>query len=152
MAFVRERTALLQRHEEVAKQVTDYDVNNTYQYVVNREETHVSWLQHAILDLGSQIPAEPSRPTVAVGKGADAWKGLAAEDARANQDFVTKWRSKVDVVTNARHKGMLKVLLGEMLEHKRFFDQAAAGRTDLLGTALSINQHSGSVIGTRWVE
>ena len=151
MAFLRERTSLLQRHEEVAKQVTDYDVNNTYQYVVNREETHVSWLQHALLDLGAQIPAEPSRPTVAAGKG-DAWKSLAAEDARANRDFVAKWRAKVDDITHARHKGMLKVLLGEMLEHKRFFDQAAAGRTDLLGAALAINQHSGTVIGTRWVE
>ena len=30
---------------------------------------------------------------------------------------------------NARHKGMLKVILGEMLEHKRLFDQAAAGNT-----------------------
>jgi Mn-containing catalase len=151
MAFLRERTALLQRHEEVAKQVSDYDANNTYQYIVNREETHVSWLQQAILDLGAQIPAEPSRPTVAAGKG-DAWKSLAAEDARANQDFVAKWRSRVDDITHARHKGMLKVLLGEMLEHKRFFDQAAAGRTDLLGVALAINQHSGSVIATRWVE
>jgi Mn-containing catalase len=152
MAFVRERTALLQRHEEVAKQVTDYDVNNTYQYIVAREETHVSWLQNAILDLGAQIPAEPSRPAVAAGKGAGAWKSLAAEDSRANQDFVEKWRTKVDGITHARHKGMLKVLLGEMLEHKRFFDQAAAGRTDLLGVALAINQHSGTVIGTRWVE
>jgi Mn-containing catalase len=151
MAFLHERTALLLRHEEVAKQVSDYDVNNTYQYIVNREETHVSWLQHAILDLGAQIPAEPSRPTVAAGKG-DAWKSLAAEDARANQDFVATWRAKVDDITHARHKGMLKVLLGEMLEHKRFFDQAAAGRTDLLGVALAINQHSGSVIATRWVE
>ena len=152
MAFLRERTSLLQRHEEVAKQVSDYDVNNTYQYVVNREENHVSWVQHAILDLGGQVPVEPSRSSVAAGKGAEAWKSLAAEDASANQAFVTKWRPKVDEITHARHKGMLKVVLGEMLEHKRFFDQAAAGRTDLLGVALAINQHSGTVIGTRWVE
>ena len=150
--FLRERTALLQRHEEVAKVVSDYDVNNTYQYVVAREETHVSWLQHALLDLGTQIAAEPSRTALTASKGADAWKALAGEDAKANQDFVAKWRPKVDAVTHARHKGMLKVLLGEMLEHKRFFDQAAAGRTDLLGLALPINQHSGTVIGTRWVE
>lgn len=150
--FLHERTALLQRHEEVAKQVSDYDVNNTYQYVVNREETHVSWLQHALLDLGAPIPAEPSRPSLQVGKRAEAWKSLAAEDATANAEFVERWRPKVDTVTHARHKGMLEVLLGEMLEHKRFFDQAAAGRTDLLGTALAINQHSGTVLGTRWVE
>ena len=150
--FLRERTALLQRHEEVAKLVSDYDVNNTYQYIVAREETHVSWLQHALLDLGAQISAEPSRSAVTAAKGADAWKALAAEDAKANQDFVAKWRPKMDAVTHARHKGMLQVLLGEMLEHKRFFDQGAAGRTDLLGAALPINQHSGTVIATRWVE
>ena len=34
---------------------------------------------------------------------------------------------------NARHRSMLRVILGETLEHKRFFDQALAGRTDLLG-------------------
>ena len=150
--FFRERAALLQRHEEVARQVTDYDINNAYQYAVNREETHVSWLQHALLDLGAPIPAEPARSMLAAGKGADAWKALAAEDAKANQEFVNRWRPKVEEVTHARHKGMLEVLLGEMLEHKRFFDQAAAGRTDLLGTSLSINDHSGTVIGTRWVE
>jgi hypothetical protein len=150
--FLHERTALLQRHEEVAKQVSDYDVNNTYQYVVAREETHVSWLQQALLDLGAQIPAEPSRQTLTGRKAADAWKELAGEDAKANMDFVAKWRPKVDAITHARHKGMLQVLFGEMLEHKRFFDQGAAGRTDLLGTALAINQHSGTVIGTRWVE
>jgi hypothetical protein len=149
--FLRERTGLLQRHEEVAKQVTDYDANNTYQYIVAREETHQSWLHHALLDLGAHIPAEPSRPTLGVGKG-DAWKTLSAEDARANQEFVTRWRPKVEEMSHARHKGMLSVLLGEMLEHKRFFDQAAAGRTDLLGLALPINQHSGTVIDTRWVE
>jgi hypothetical protein len=115
------------RHEEVARHVSDYDVNNAYQYIINREETHVSWLQHALLDLGAPIPADPARPSVAApGKG-DAWKGLAAEDARANQQFVDQWRPKVDTVTHARHKGMLKVILGEMLEHKRLFDQAAAG-------------------------
>jgi Mn-containing catalase len=149
--FLRERTTLLQRHEEVAKQVTDYDVNNTYQYIVAREETHVSWLQQALLDLGAQIPAEPPRPTLALVKSG-GWKTLAAEDARANEEFVTRWRPKVEEITHARHQGMLTVLLGEMLEHKRFFDQAAAGRTDLLGLALPINQHSGSVIATRWVE
>jgi hypothetical protein len=149
---LRERTALLQRHEDVARQVTDYDVNNAYQYIVNREETHVSWLQHALLDLGAPIPPEPSRSPLATLKGAGAWKGLAAEDARANQEFVTRWRPKVEGITHARHKGMLDVVLGEMLEHKRFFDQASAGRTDLLGIALPINQHSGTVLETRWVE
>ena len=36
-------------------------------------------------------------------------------------------------MTNARHAKMLRVILGETLEQKRFFEQALAGRTDLLG-------------------
>ncbi len=147
--FLIERTSLLMRHEDVARQVPDYDINNAYQYIVAREETHLSWLQHALLDLGAALPADPARQVVAVGKG-DAWKTLASEDARANAQFVDQWRAKVDEVSNARHKGMLKVVLGEMLEHKRLFDQAAEGRQDLIGSSLAINDHSGVVMGARW--
>lgn len=147
--FLLERTSLLMRHEDVAEQVPDYDINNAYQYIVAREQTHLSWLQHALLDLGAPLPADPSRQTVAVGKG-DAWKGLAADDARANAQFVENWRPKVEAVSHARHKGMLKVVLGEMLEHKRLFDQAAAGNKNLIGTSLAINDHTGVVMGARW--
>ena len=149
--FYLARLALLMRHEEAAKHVTDYDVNNAYQFIINREETHVSWLQQAMLDLLGTIPADPARTEVASpGKG-DAWRSLASEDARANGQFVESWRPKVEVVTNARHKGMLKVILGEMLEHKRLFDQAAAGRKDLIGTSLAINDHPGDVMPVRFV-
>ena len=133
--------------------MTDYDVNNTYQYIVAREETHVSWLQHALLDLGAQIPAEPPRPAVAAGKG-DAWKGLAAEDARANQEFVDEvalqggWRharsaTKGHAEGAARRDARTQAVL-----------RPGGGRHAPIssGTALAINQHSGSVIGTRWVE
>ncbi len=147
--FLLERASLLMRHEDVAQQVPDYDINNAYQYILAREETHLSWLQHALLDQGARLPADPSRQTVAVGKG-DAWKGLAADDARANAQFVDKWRPKVEAVTHARHKGMLMVVLDEMLEHKRLFDQAAAGNRNLIGTSLAINDHSGVVMGARW--
>jgi hypothetical protein len=150
--FYLARLALLMRHEEVARHVSQYDANNAYQYVINREETHVSWLQHALLDLGAPIPADPARPAVQPAGGANAWHALSAEDARANQQFVDNWRPKVDAITHARHKGMLKVILGEMLEHKRIFDQAAAGREDLIGTHLAINQRAGVVATTRWME
>ena len=141
------------RHEDVAQHVSDYDINNAYQYIINREETHLSWLQHALLDLRRATPADPARHRAGgAGKG-DAWKSLAAEDARANAQFVEKWRPKVEDVTHARHKGMLKVILGEMLEHKRLFDQAAAGNTDLIGThARRSTSTRGVVAGTRWME
>jgi hypothetical protein len=150
--FYLARLALLMRHEEVARHVSAYDANNAYQYVINREETHVSWLQHALLDVDATIPADPARPTVSVPAGAAGWQMLAGEDAGANQQFVTTWKPKVETVTHARHKGMLKVVLGEMLEHKRIFDHAAAGRDDLIGTHLSINQRAGVVAPTRWME
>lgn len=148
--FYLERVALLMRHEDVAQTVIDYDANNAYQYIVNREQTHLSWLQHAMLDLGVPSPADPSRAAKLSVKR-DAWKSLAGEDARSNQQFVEKWRARVEGVTHARHKGMLNVILGEMLEHKRLFDQAAAGRKDLIGTSLEINDHLGDVMPVRFV-
>ena len=144
-----ERVSLLMRHEDVAQLVTDYDINNAYQYIIAREQTHLSWLQHALLDLGAPLVNDPSRGPALSAKG-DAWKSLAAEDARANAQFVEKWRPKIETVTNARHKGMLKVILGEMLEHKRLFDQAASGNRELIGKSLEINDHTGDVMANRW--
>ena len=148
--FYLERVALLMRHEGVAVTITDYDINNAYQYIIAREETHLSWLQHALLDLGAPVPPDPARAAALTVKG-DAWKALAADDAKANTQFVEKWRPRIDTITNARHKGMLKVILGEMLEHKRLFDQAADGRRDLIGKSLAINDHSGKVMTARFV-
>ncbi len=148
--FLLARTALLMRHEDVAAFVTGYDINNAYQYIIAREQTHLSWLQHALLDLGATLVNDPARGPAVSAKG-DAWKSLAADDARANAQFVEKWRPKVDTVTHARHKGMLKVILGETLEHKRLFDQAAAGNRNLIGTSLEINDHSGAVMPVRFV-
>lgn len=151
--FYLERVALLQRHEAVARSVPGYDANNAYQYLIAREETHLSWLQHALLDLGAPVPPEPAPASVAVtGKGEAAARDLAGEDARFATAFVERWRDRVETVTHARHRGMLKVILGESLEHKRFFEQTAEGRTDLLGVSLAINDHPGKVLGERWLE
>jgi hypothetical protein len=134
-----ERVAQLMRHEDVALTITDYDINNAYQYIIAREQTHLSWLQHALLDLGAPLPADPPRGRPLATKG-DGWKAFAAEDATSNAQFV-----------DARHQAMLNVILGEMLEHKRLFDQAAQGRRDLIGTSLEINDHSGTVMSARFV-
>ena len=150
--FYLARLALLIRHEEVARHVSAYDANNAYQFVISREETHVSWVQHALLDVGASIPADPAKPTVTVPGGVTGWQSLAGEDARANQQFVDTWKPKVETVTHARHQRMLNVVLGEMLEHKRIFDQAAAGREDLIGSHLAINPRVGVVANTRWME
>jgi hypothetical protein len=150
--FYLERLALLMRHESAARFVADYDVNNAYQYVISREETQVSWLQHALMDLGAAIPPDPSPVDITPSRKDKAVEELAANDADANQAFVNKWRDRIERVTNARHKGMLQVILGEMLEHKRLFDQAAEGRTDITGTALPINERRGKVLDRRWIE
>ena len=144
-----ERVSLLMRHEDVAQVLPDYDINNAYQYIIAREQTHLSWLQHALLDLGAPLVKDPARGPVLSAKG-DGWKSLAADDAGANAKFVEKWRPKVETVSHARHKGMLKVILGEMLEHKRLFEQAASGRQDLIGKSLAINDHPGVVMANRW--
>ena len=54
--FAGERLALVQRHEAAARVVSHYDFNNTYQYVIAREETHLSWLESALVELGAALP------------------------------------------------------------------------------------------------
>jgi hypothetical protein len=151
--FYLERLALLMRHEASARHVTDYDVNNAYQYIISREETHISWLQHALVQLGEPLPPDPPSPTVsALSKEKDAAFRLYEEDAHGNQHFVNTWRDRIEQVTNARHKGMLNVILGEMLEHERLFEQASEGRTDIIGKPMAIHERRGKVMPTRWVE
>lgn len=144
-----ERLELLLRHEASAAVMGDYDINNTYQYVLNREETHVSWIRQAVVDVGGSISHDPSRPSLPAGA---KMRDVAAEDARLNAAFVERWRPRIERMTHARHRGMLLVMLGEMLEHKRFFDQAAEGRSDLLGLPMGIHKRVGQVLGKRWVE
>jgi hypothetical protein len=144
----RERLRLVLRHQAVARQVGHFDFNNTYQYVVNREETHLSWLRAAIEELGSAVPDGEKEPELASTRDAAA---LIRDDARSAQAFVDGWRERIERVTNARHRGMLRVILGETLEHVRFFEQAAAGRDDLLGKRIDAGARRGAVIGTRWV-
>jgi hypothetical protein len=45
---------------------------------------------------------------------------------------------------------MLRLMLGETLEQKRFFDQALAGRLDLLGRRHATTGTGGGVLAQRW--
>lgn len=144
-----DRLGLLLRHEASAVVMGDYDINNAYQYVLSREETHVYWLRQALVDVGAEVPVDPPPPTVPTGTASAA---VAAEDARLNQAFIDKWRPRIEAITHERHRSMLNVMLNEMLEQKRFFEQAAAGRTDLLGKPMAIHERVGQVLGKRWVE
>jgi hypothetical protein len=150
--FAREKLSALMRHQAAARLVTQYDCNNTYQYIINREEVQLSWLAKAIDELGGSMPADVSAIDRA-GKGADAARAVIDEDGREAQAFVDRWRPRISRMPNARHAKMLGVILGEELEAKRFFEQALAGRTDLLGKrGETLGPSHGDVLATRWIE
>ena len=156
--FAADRLALLLRHEAGARAVTHYDFNNTYQYVVNREETHITWLQAALAGSGAAMP-QPSAaiPVPDVPKpqrkvDAGAFRGVLEDDARRLGAFVDRWRPRVEGVTDARHRLMLGVVLGESREHQRLFEQAAAGFEDVLGRRTGGVARQGAVLPTRWME
>ena len=152
LEFHREKLAILAGHEAGARAVAQYDANNTYQYIISREDTHLSWLSSAIMSLGGA--PEPTAPAAAEARrGRDAWCALAEGHAREAQEFVDRWRPRAEAMTNARHRGMLRVILGEMLEQKRFFEQVASGNIDLLGRRSdAVGARVGEVLPTRWVE
>lgn len=151
--FYREKLESLLQHQAGARLVGQYDANNTYQYIVNRDETHLSWVGAAIRDLGGTAPDAPPVDRRASGRGAEAARHVIEEDGRAAQAFVERWRPRVEAMTNARHRGMLRVILGEVLEQQRFFEQALAGRTDLLGRREDVvGPALGQVLPSRWIE
>ena len=53
------------------------------------------------------------------------------------------------MVTNARHRKMLELILGEMQEHLRVLQQAADSRADLLGRHSDGKILRGSVMAAR---
>jgi hypothetical protein len=150
--FYKEKAALRQRHAAAARQVPNYDFNNTYQYIISREDVQLGWVQDAIGSLGGSVEPVPE-PAIAVHRKRDeAQVSLIREDSAGMQSFYDRWRDRVEAVSNARHRIMLRVILGETLEQKRFFDQMLAGRLDLLGRSADGARTAGAVIATRWVE
>jgi hypothetical protein len=161
-AFTAERLALLQRHEAGARVVSNYDFNNTYQYVINREEMQLGWLENALAEFGAPLPAPASTLPVpdvqkhTLKRGQEAalsiFRPVLDDDAKGLGDFVARWRDRVQTMTHARHRIMLDVILGESLEHKRLFEQAAAGFEDLLGRRTGAVPRVGEVLPARWLE
>jgi hypothetical protein len=157
-AIAADRVALIQRHEAGARAVSHYDFNNAYQYVIAREETHLSWLHSALEELGASLPSAASDipvPTLSkAGKKVDAahYSGILEDDARHLAAFVARWRPKVATITHARHRTMLGVVLGESVEHQRLFEQAASGLEDVIGRRTVGAERVGAVLPTRWQE
>ena len=154
-----DKLAMRQRHVAVARHVSDYDFNNTYQYVIAREDVHLSWLEAAIAELGGK-PAdvgEPDLPPVAKRGKAKAgdFLPLVTGDAQHAAEFATRWRPRLPDISNARHQGMMRVIIGETLEQKRFFDQMLAGNENLLGRRSNGEGSPGTgdgVMPVRWIE
>ena len=153
-----DRLATLQRHEAGARVVSHYDFNNTYQYVISREETHLRCLQDALGEFRVGVP-QPSttypvpEPAKTKRRGDPAaFHGILQDDAKTLRAFVEKWRPRLEKVTHARHRTMIGVMLGEALEHARMFEQAADGFEDVLGKRTSQAARVGAVLPTRWLE
>jgi len=152
--FYREKLTTMLEHQAGARLIGQYDINNTYQYIINREEAQLTWVATAITELGGTAVAEISDPVrTARGNAAAAARAVLEQDLEAAQNFVDRWRPRIDDMANARHAKMLRVILGETLEQKRFFEQALAGRHDLLGRrGAQVGPSHGEVLPSRWIE
>jgi hypothetical protein len=150
--FYRDKLGVRNRHVAAARQVGSYEVNNTYQYVINRDDLQLSWLRNVISELSGELAEVPEPEVRPAGKGLEAERSIVTEDRDQAQRFVDRWKPRVEQIPHARHQGMLRVILGETLEQKRFFEQALAGREDLLGRRPDGIGTGGGVLPTRWVE
>lgn len=149
----RDKLALHDRHLRGAQRVAEYELNNTYQYILNREGTHLEWLRSAIDALGGQpIESAASLPLPETGQSPSASAAVAADDATTAGSFVDRWGPLLGLVTHDRHRKMLELMVGEVREHQRFFQQAAAGRDDLLGRRPAGAGTGGGVMPNRWIE
>ena len=153
--FYRDKLALKLRRIAAARLISSYEVNNTYQYIINRDEVQLGWLRNAIAEiageLGDSRVTEPQLRAASV-KGAAGERPVITEDRDLTKQFVVRWRERVESVTNNRHRGMLRVIIGESREQERFFDLALAGRGDLLGRRPDGMGTGGGVLSTRWME
>jgi bacterioferritin (cytochrome b1) len=149
--FYRDKLTIRNRHVAAARFIRDYNVNNTYQYLVARDDMHVRWLQDAITDLSGTPEEQPLPELKPEGKPDAIERSLITADRDAAKKFNERWTERVESLPNARHRSMLRVILGEMAEQVRFFEQALAGRDDLLGRRADGAGTPGSVLSTRWV-
>ena len=141
------------RHIAVARLVSDYEFNNAYQYVINREDVHLTWLEAAIIEFGG-TPDTVDAPHVdaAMGKKNEKFLPLVAEDAKQAQQFVTRWKPRAGYIRSDRHRKLVGVIIGETAEQERFFDQVVAGQDDLLGRRMPGASTGDGVMSVRWIE
>jgi hypothetical protein len=150
--FHRDRLAMYKRHVAAARHVGNYDFNNTYQYIIAREDMHLRWVADAIAAMEGEPDTVPEPSITPSGKGEEGQRSVIVQDRDEAGRFIEKWEPRVEQVTNARHRNMLRVIVGETREHKRFFEQALAGRSDLLGRRADGAGTAGVVLSSRRVD
>ncbi len=147
----RDKLTLRERHVAVARHIDHYDFNNTYQYVIAREDEHLAWLETAIRE-GGGTPAEVTPPSIPSPGRKGRFTSLVEQDARDAEACVATWRPRVGTITNTRHANMVNVIVGETLEHQRFFAQIAQGNEQVLGLRMAGAGTGHGVLTDRWVE
>ena len=130
--FYRETLDLFEARQANSRYVAGYDANNAYQQVIGRQDVHLQWLADAMAALGSAVP-ETRVPAGVPDRPREDERALIEADIRAQSAFLDRWLPRVGTVSNARHRKLLSLILGEMKEHLRALQQAAEGRSDVLG-------------------
>ena len=59
--FYREKLTSVLRHQAAARHVAQYDANNTYQYIIAREDTQLSWVARAMQERSWSAGSHGSR-------------------------------------------------------------------------------------------
>lgn len=130
----RETVALVRRRQATARAVRPYDINNAYQQVIGRQGTHLEWIAAALTDLGGSASREAEQPEPPLSlASSDSLAAVLEVEVGDQRTFIERWQPRVANVTQARHRKMLELFLGEMREHQRVFQQGLDGRGDLLG-------------------
>jgi bacterioferritin (cytochrome b1) len=145
--FHRDTLALFKARQTHAQSVAAYDANNGYQQILGRQEIHLQWLRDAIAALGGtaadtldQVSGKASRETA---------RSIIEADVASQQALIDRVAPRLAAVTNARHRKMLELILGEMKEHLRVLQQAAESRSDLLGRHVDGKVLRGTVMAAR---
>jgi hypothetical protein len=145
--FYRETLELFKARQTHAQSVAAYDANNAYQQILGRQEIHLQWLRDAIAALG--ITATDSLDQVSGKASKDSARSIIDADVAVQKAFIDGWAPRIPTVTNARHRKMLGLILGEMKEHLRLLQQAAESRADLLGRHSDGKVLRGTVMAAR---
>ena len=145
--FHRQTLELFKARQTNAQSVGAYDANNSYQQIIGRQEVHLRWLSDAIASLGDT--AADSADQISGTASAEKIRSIIDRDAASQKALIDRWTPIVRTVTNARHRKLLELILGEMHEHLRMLQQAAESRPDVLGRHADGKVLRGTVIAAR---